>query len=322
MIGPAKSAIRRVGKRLIDARWRRLESQMNFPPEAALVVCGDPRGGSTWLSELIGSIPAVSTLWEPLHIVEVPEFKALGFGWRHHIEAGSEDLQARQLFERLFRGQLLNSWLCMRTTASELHHAKRLQVKFCRANQLLPWLTEQFSFERMPIHLVRHPCAVVASQLKYGGWNDVPKQASAEMFRENPLMRKFQMQFEKVDNQIKWLAAMWCACNSVPLNSTRSGQSWMTVSYESLLLDPDLELSKIFERWGMEQAQIAEVSSRRISKTTLETSPIATGNVHNQLVYWKQVLSEDQVRDVLSMLDLFEVGIYSADELPINAQLM
>lgn len=37
-----------------------------FQPEQALVIFSDPRGGSTWVSEVVNEVPRPFVYWEPL----------------------------------------------------------------------------------------------------------------------------------------------------------------------------------------------------------------------------------------------------------------
>ncbi|MGZ8223842.1 MAG: hypothetical protein ACXW0H_01895, partial [Methylobacter sp.] len=153
--------------------YKIIESVANArDPSGQFVIFSDPRGGSTWLTEIIATIPGTEILWEPLHLARVPEFAKLSFAWRQHIPEDQEWEDAYVLFNKLFSGRLLNHWICSQTTPLRLQKAESLIVKFCRANALIPWLTKQFSFHHAPVYMIRHPFSVVASQLEWGAWDD------------------------------------------------------------------------------------------------------------------------------------------------------
>jgi hypothetical protein len=147
-----------------------VSKMVNFDPNENLVIFGDARGGSTWMAELIGQVPKTVLLWEPLHIGRVDYFKQLNFAWRQHIPEDETWYEAQGAFEQLFRGKVLTHYTCSFSSPFYFLFADRMLVKFCRANALVPWLTRVFDFKYEPIYLVRHPFAVVASQLSHPAW--------------------------------------------------------------------------------------------------------------------------------------------------------
>ena len=156
-----------------ETSYRFFPPDLNFDTGNALILTGDPRSGSTWFSNLILSLPGTTLLWEPLTVTKVKAFEELGFSWRQYIPETADWPEARQVFELLLSGKLLNPHICLKTDRRTLKSANSLFIKFCRANQLLPWLTNSLKLEKPPIHLIRHPCAVVASQMRQGGWDRV-----------------------------------------------------------------------------------------------------------------------------------------------------
>src|SRR5690606_10560197 len=153
--------------------YSRLSRVIRFDPNKARIICGDPRGGTTWLAQLLNQLPGSALIWEPLAVSEVKEVHALKFQWRQFIPESDSWPEAKELMECILSGRLLSPYLCQQTTPQQLRDATHLLIKFCRANQLLPWLTKEFNFEAPPVYLVRHPCAVVASQMKQGDWRNV-----------------------------------------------------------------------------------------------------------------------------------------------------
>lgn len=308
-------------KNLLENKWlewqyTHLACQTAFDPSHALVVSGDPRGGTTWLAEMLQQLPKTALLWEPLVPTRVLEFGRLGFAWRQYIPETESWPEAHEAFRMLFAGKLLNSYLCRSTTPTEIRSANHLLVKFCRANQLLPWLTVQFQFKYAPIYLVRHPCAVVASQLKKGGWDHVTPQFIIPKGRYSSFYSEHAEFLASVDTIEKRLAATWCLCNQVPLRHPSNNVRWITITYESLLQDGEKELKRISERWGIEFPDALYASVFSASTTTVKGSPIENGNAQGQLSYWKKRLSKKQTEDIFSVLRYFGVDLYGPDELP------
>ena len=47
-----------------------LEKFNNFNHNEPFLIFSDPRGGSTWLAELLSLIPKTAVIWEPLNLTE------------------------------------------------------------------------------------------------------------------------------------------------------------------------------------------------------------------------------------------------------------
>lgn len=277
--------------------------------DKAMVICADPRGGSTWLYEILSQIRGVAGLWEPLNIGEVNHFRKLGFGHRHYIEENEISPEARQAFTQLFRGNCREPYILHRTSFRTLRDAEKIMVKFCRASQLLPWLTREFKFVHKPVHLVRHPCAVVASQIKYGAWDKVQPGFSQQQIMSDPLMRPHADILQRIDTVEARLAAVWAMTNHIALNHPQRHARWCTISYEDLVSNPADTLSVILEDWGGLDTSIDEIVGKP-SQTTLGTSPILLGKQQEQLSYWQKSLTQEQIRNILNTVEALGVEIY------------
>jgi hypothetical protein len=280
-----------------------------------MILTGDPRGGTTWLAEKLKQLPKTTLLWEPLALKQVTEFRKLGFIWRQYIPEEEEWREAKLIFDKLFSAKILSPYLCQATSFDELLNAEHLIIKFCRANQLLPWLTSHYDFLYPPLYLVRHPCAVIASQLTKGAWRHLSPVYTAENGRFQNIVLEKHGDFLKTINSLEQrLAATWCLSNLVVLNHSDNNKRWMTLTYESLLLDYERQIKRIQKRWGV---YFPENSAENIaSRTTHHHSPMVNGRVKEQLTYWKTQLSKNQIKDIFRVLDYFELSVYSEQELP------
>lgn len=297
-------------------QYSKLARIARFDLSEARIISGDPRGGTTWLAQLLNQLPGSALIWEPLAVSKVEEVRRLGFHWRQYIPETDAWPEATELFERILTGRLLSPYLCQQTEPQRLRQASHLLIKFCRANQLLPWLTTQFHLEFPPVYLVRHPCAVVASQLKQGGWKNVspyfrmPEGRYASFYSEHA---KF---LRKIDTIEKRLAATWCLCNRVPLRHSDNNRRWITVTYESLLLNGPGEIGRIAERWKVSVPEHVYEGLRSASSTTVAGSPILQGSMREQLEYWKSSMTIRQIEDVMSVVHYFGIDLYNSEALP------
>lgn len=305
-------------RRYADLRLRLLALQNDFDPDEALLIFSDPRGGSTWLAELIQEVPRTAMIWEPLHLDYTDAFRMLGFQWRQYIPDEAEWEEARRTFERLLRGRLLNGKLYDIDALDRLREANRPIVKFCRGTALLPWLTRQFAFRHKPVYLVRHPFAVAASQLRFGAWDKafrgfaIPREGFNRAWVEPhaDFLRSIQTKEEA-------LVATWCLSNLVPLRHPANSQRWITIFYEDMLIEPERELERVFGEWGMPVPPLALDRVRAASATTKEAT--FQISVEAQLQKWKTQLSASQIERMERVLTYFEVEEYDRGVMPLSA---
>lgn len=292
-------------------------TKKQLDPLDALIICADPRGGSTWLYEMLMNIEGVAGIWEPLHIGESDNFKNIGFSWRHYIPEDHDDPVAREMFEKLFRGGMRDPYLVHRTRFQQLRNANFLLFKFCRASQLLPWLTNQFEFSRMPIHLVRHPCAVVSSQMRYGAWDTVTPGFTPNEIEANQLFKNNSGLLSRVDSVEGRLAAIWAMSNAPALNRTiNTEKRWITLTYEDLISKKEESLQRVLEAWGLDINIPIEEAVSPVSGTTLSSSPVYSGESLKQLSYWKDVLSPHQIKTIINTVNDFGVDLYDESIMP------
>jgi hypothetical protein len=313
---PRASDISR-GKRYLQ--FRRLERSVRFQFEGNVYLFSDPRGGSTWLSEILCHFfPEYEVLWEPLHLGNVSSFSKLGFGWRQYIPEGASWDEAERALRQACEGKVLNEWTTLKTSPERLSLADGLLVKFCRGNALLPWFADRFRFDRKPIFLIRHPIAVVSSQLKQGGWDfaytgfKLPAGRYCEHYTRH---RKF---LESLKYKDEALVAGWCLSSLMTLRHPENNRNWFTLSYESLLMRPEACLRKLFECWGEserfeQQFGFAKTKLRSPSSTTVEGSPLVGTP---QLAHWNDKLESQQIGRMLAVLQYFGVDEYSSASMP------
>lgn len=291
-----------------------LSKKMDIKPLQNFLIFSDPRGGSTWLSELIQKITNTAIIWEPLAINKVNTFNQLNFGWRQYIPEGENWQEAKEAFEKVFKGQVLNCWTTYATNSKELIEANQLLVKFCRGNALLPWLTNQFNFKYKPIYLIRHPFAVVSSQLKQGGWDCSFQGFQIPKTPYNEIYSKHSEYLKSLRHKEEALTATWCITNQIPLQNKRNNQCWLTLNYEELLLNPKKSLERILDEWEIDY-NLEKLDFIKASKTTIKGSPIKG---ISQLEFWKHSLNKEQIARMNDVLNYFQINAYSIDTYPIK----
>lgn len=269
------------------------------------MIFSDPRGGSTWVSEILNQIPRSFIYWEPLSPPHNKDLVKHNFQWRQHIPENIRWKEANRIFDRILRIKVLNEWTLLRVGVRQFLRAKQPIVKFCRGNDLIPWFVKNHPTRRKPLVLIRHPMAVVSSQLKQGGWDseyagfNFPTDAyTSKKYEEH---RSF---LEALETKEEALTATWCLTNKNLLVESRH---WLTVYYEDLIREPDAIMSGVFTEWGIPLPETLNSALRKKSDTSLD---YVEGNVSEQMSKWQQFFSEDQLNRMQGVLDHFDITAY------------
>ena len=292
--------------------------------ESKVLISGNPRGGTTWLSELLSHIESSCMLWEPLRPFRLYEDNLKEFsdklGWFPYIPADKNWQEGLTFFKSLLNGNHLNYksllryssyWKCLR--------AKYLVIKCVTANMMIPWINENLDIKI--IYILRHPCAVVSSQLKfpaftYKSYNEYIKLKSSKY---NHLYSKYINVFDSLKSDHEKLAAIWSITNLIPLNYIESGnrEKIKLIYYEDLLINPQKELNEIFKFIDQPVPERALERVNVPSKTTIHESPVMKAK--DQLEKWKIKLSKEQQKEIIGVINQFGIHNYSIQGIPIKS---
>ncbi len=303
---PMNSIIKSVIKKRIDEILVFTGSFIakNYDLKDTIVLSSSPRGGSTWLAQILSTLPGYSVLWEPLGLRGVPEAQKIGFNWRTYIPPGTEWDEAELFLKKILSGQLLSLhtlWVCR---LQRVFFTKAWVVKFCHANMLLKWLTEKFSI-RKPVLLIRHPCAVVSSQMKVGDVFDIrTPHIDPRFIKDYP---QFESTLTKLNTWEEALAGTWCQEYFATLSLPKP-HPWLLVTYEKLVRNGKEEIERIFSTLGFNTPKAAIDQLKIPSKTTKRKSSIVTGG--DQLAVWKKKLTRDQIKRILDVVSAFGLDFY------------
>lgn len=303
---------------MLVAFWNRVNSK--YKEQNALVIFSHPRSGSTWLSDLFlkNRDRDYLTVYEPLGMY-VPSIKKMKlFRWQYVPENESWE-SLYDYFDKILRG-VFNPFIILKRDKKLLFKSNQIMIKFIKGNALLPWFVKHFK-TRTPILLLRHPCAVVASQLNYKG---KPEQFLHDYFRENfythrfsEYLRPYDDILQRLETMEEKLAATWCLSHITPLHHHKNNIDWITVYYEELLAHPKEEIQRVFQRVDtpLSSTLLNEISSPSFTSVNQRKKI----NVDEQLGKWKTQLTEKQVNSILDVLKKFNITCYNDHLMPIHS---
>lgn len=279
-----------------------------FGAHNSYILASSPRSGSTWLGQILSSIPGTYTVFEPLQPNKVRGVKRLGgfeeqlggFDWSSAFP-GDKWQEGQWFWQRVLSGEILNWWTTKESTLKEARSARHLLVKTVRATRTLPWICSNFDVPP-PIFLMRHPCAVVASQLKTNWEIGAERPVEPEYFKNYP---KFQEALRRTSTREEFLAAKW-ALDQLPALLQAQPLPWVTVTYEELNAYPERTISRIFNDIGIRQDDL----QRSLALVDRPSSTVGKQGVSG-LSGWHNTLSEQQVTMVLRTVHSFGLNFYS-----------
>jgi hypothetical protein len=295
-----------------------------------IVVAGSPRSGTTWVAEVIAKLLGHGLLNEPLHLHRVSEARRAGFEWRTYVAPNEKCPEKEDFMRKCLTGQI--------TLMPRYHGQDGLQqlwwlrnhkfvVKFVRANRLLGWLSNTFPVKGV-ILLLRHPCAVIASQIRMGErensfWKyaSPPDEAGLQGgflgWLPGPIFQQFEHVLRKIKTREEYLAALWCLDTWIPLHDGRDPR-WTICTYENLVMSCESEFSRICRAMGVPELKLAR---NQVRLPAASASPDFRHDKRHQLGKWKEVLTKDQVKEILDVVKQFNLTFYNDDVEPHYEEL-
>lgn len=277
-----------------------------------------PRGGSTWMMELLASQPGMKYFDEPFNIRRRKVQKAGRFRDWYSVMPGSDDLDA------------IVSYL--NDLASNRRHRFMNPPPFRRNHR---WLTNRVVFklhelehrindikERcggVVVFLLRHPIPTTLSRAQ------LPRLEffrTSEVFRERYISAEQQREIDDLLSRGSWLqkgVVSWCYQNLLPLKHMDSSD-WTFVTYEELLLNSRAMCRFLYDRLDLDdlsamQAAVNEPAtnitmSHRSTLEILNDDDIMRRNL-GMVTKWRSRLSSGDERRAFEIMELFGLDTYS-----------
>lgn len=285
----------------------------------AIIICSEPRGGSTWLAESLQKlIPKSLINWEPLHKDQgvVPE--GINFGFHPKIFENDTNLEYKKLFEDIFRLKRINSHTLKKVSIKKHFFSKYVITKFVNANYLLPWFVSQFNLNYKPILLLRHPIHTCVSHYltfkritEEEMWKTIDTSFEIPKGINNCVYNDHLNYLNSLNTIIERRIALWCIHNHKNL-SHKNASKWILVFYEELVLNPKKGFRILLRELGFSVDE-KHYNSINFSKPS-SSDFLKNHNEDPQKQLKKYICDWDDERldKIQSIFDTFNIKIYSA----------
>ena len=300
--------MQRIARRTLGPSLVRLTADSGYDLRETLVVAGSPRSGTTWLAEVLASLPRSAILFEPEHVLQVPEARRSGLDWHVMKMPGEAWAEGERYFERALRGRIVTPWTVSHLPLARAVAPRRWIVKFVDANLMLGWLAARFPV-KAPVLVLRHPCAVIGSQLRRGWKLDHAPRLKA-FFDHYPQFREY---VASLTDQVEWMAAHWCMHTYAPLALPRPWPFLLT-TYESAAKEPEREFGRLFEAWRIPMPDDLAARAARPSGTADRGSRFISGTGAGG--GWRRQFDDSQVKRILRVVNAFGLDFYAEDRMP------
>ncbi|VAX13626.1 hypothetical protein MNBD_GAMMA24-927 [hydrothermal vent metagenome] len=311
-----------------------------------LVIGGSGRSGTTWVLDAVAQANGLRTIFEPLHPFAIPEMRPYAY---RYIPTDCDSPGLQVLMEGFADGSFHSIWsdyrvrtdrlrprfetFCSRDKLSRFYRRwkklyknyhtynetlghPRVITKFIRANQMLGWIRKHF--DARIVLLVRHPGAVVESQLRLGGddWN--PYEMLDHYRNDEALLSTYGTAYRRLLGQdltpAQALTTVWCIQNQMPLREAEHNDV-VVVYYERLLENPAQEWERIIRGLGLPHAPDAVLLKRPSQQASMQSS--RGGFDPQSYRRWMDRIPTSALEDVNRILQEFEMTVYDAhDPLP------
>lgn len=279
--------------------------------ESTTILASSGRSGSTWVGNILQSLPGTRQIFEPFH----PKhgIGELARNRYRYIEPGSTQNDLQREFRMLIEGRTRSRWIDQFNGVLTLRYTRRL-LKEVRINLLLPWLAHEFPNYRYVL-LLRHPAAVVQSQIR-GGW---ALDANRLLSQEIPISQSVREALKDSRYTEPGFASnlvFWALENAVALQLAHQ-QNTLLLFYEDLCVSPDQELERLSVHLGTPVANTAKRALDRVSWSS--RSAVASYSVEQKISGWKETISAHNVQVMREILEICGLDcIYGSEPYPIH----
>jgi Sulfotransferase family len=269
------------------------------------------RSGSTWLAQIVASMPGTRLVYEPANVRQrlftdgQPRLTSLPLSG-----PGSELGEDGIMLANALDGSLRSPWM---DRMNRTRRATRRVVKDVRTIAVLPWIVDSFPDVPMVL-LLRHPMAVAHSIIDLGWVRDPEGQLAGGLQSDDPDIRHAARQRILIDE-----VSLWSAHHGWAMSHPATARVHV-VFYEDLVNQPTAEL----ERLRRYLAGFHPVWSTWIPRPDASRRPSATsfrrktGTPSEWIDTWSGAYDAVTLEQVQRIIDAERLGgLYAISPMPL-----
>ena len=277
-----------------------------------------PRGGSTWLMELVLTQPGFKPCDEPFDLRKPfikENLSKLGLSTWSDLYNPDKASLVEEYVNAICNGSLHSLDRFFHRNHYRLI-TRRVIFKILHAGEdRINWFADRFNGKI--IFLLRHPIPVSLSR-KF-----LPR---LHTFLNGDFKRHFTKdQLDYADNifnngtKLEQSVLDWCFQNSIPLRDATT--DWIVVSYEQLVVDPMPVINLITEKLAFEkpnriikQLSVPSASTRQSDEETKQRLSGSNGITDRTWLVekWRDKLTAEEEHKAMEILKVFDIDVYNA----------
>jgi hypothetical protein len=327
-ISPAADRIKvggflRQGYVEINLVGERLQSLVHGrkPPSSTIVLAGSGRSGTTWLQEILCTLPGVQPIFEPFHPCFNPEVRRLtGFDQQDpylrswYLRPYDEQPDWTALFAKVLTGCFRNYWTDYERKS---FFPERFLIKDVRSNMYLGYIYQRF--QPRIIYLLRHPCAASYSRLSapqpwYANTNDLLSQPPLVEDYLEPWIDEIQKERDLLGAHAVW----WAVENRVALNQINQFPHFL-IYYEEMVLQPEQTINNLLQ-WLGYTYKLSNIQSNISRPSRMSHKNFHYKDKYGRLNRWQNSISKADCERVLTWANRFGLEMYNQLTLPKHLQ--
>jgi len=282
--------------------------------EPDVLLFSTPRGGSTWLFELIGTQPGFKSCDEPLNLRNSNVSRELGIGdWEDLYDECCEALIARY-FQGLHDGKLSH----MNRNPWEANHrtfTRRMVYKVLHgAEYMAPTLTK--TLDARAVVLLRHPIPVALSRGALPRLDAILRSSARQRYDAQAVREMIDIAAK--GSPLERGVLSWCL-QTAPL-LVAAPPEWAIVTYEQLVLDASPVIQHLADTLALPDpnsmlARINRASTSIRGMSTASTQEVLAKPASQErnlwlVEKWRDEVSIDEERAAMSLLEMFDIEAY------------
>ena len=278
-----------------------------------------PRGGSTWMMEIIASQPGLKFYDEPLSPRRenvafsgvVPSWEALMpdtgdparvIAFLKELQAGRHGYMNPPPFRR-------NHRYFTNRVVFKIHEIEHLMVEAQRA------------LGAQVVYLLRHPIATSISRDQTPRLEQLLNCSYHAAVLDNSVRHAEITALARTGSFFERKVISWCFENLVALR--RPQPTWLYVSYEELVLNPERSCDLLMDRLGLRDREAmlesfdrpaANIQLSRDETLAALRSPDACRRRHRLVSKWQGKVSDAERGQAAQILGLFDIDAYDASD--------